>query len=59
MSPAQVLAFPPREPSVAIPLDEAVVCVNCESIRNNADRPCPRCTSEHSIALSRILAPHD
>lgn len=38
---------------VAFPLDDAVLCVNCENVSNRV--PCIVCQSEQVIPLARIL----
>jgi len=51
-----VSQFPYRAEPEWIPLELATLCADCETVHNQPDGVCPRCTSKHGILISRLLA---
>ena len=47
----------PRPFRPAIPLREAQVCVDCDTVYQGSE--CPACTSVHGFAVARVIAPRD
>ena len=39
-----------------IPWELATLCADCETVHNQPDGVCPRCTSKYGILLARLLA---
>jgi uncharacterized paraquat-inducible protein A len=39
-----------------IPWELATLCADCDTVHNQPDGVCPRCTSKYGILLSRLLA---
>jgi len=54
--PPAVSRFPIRTEPDWIAWDLATLCADCETVHNQPDGACPRCTSRHGILLSRLLA---
>jgi hypothetical protein len=54
--PPDVSQFPYRADAEWIPWELATLCADCETVHNQPDGTCPRCTSKHGILLSRLLA---
>ena len=54
---AGVAPLKPREYRPAIPLREAQLCVDCETVYQGSE--CPSCTSTHGFAVARVIAPRD
>ena len=50
-----VVRFPSRAEPEWLSLDLATLCADCETVHNQPDGTCPRCTSRHGILLSRLL----
>ena len=51
-----VSQFPQRPEPEWIAWDAATLCADCETVHNQPGGTCPRCTSQHGILLSRLLA---
>lgn len=45
-----------EKPAQAIPLDRAVLCMNCESVFEVEQRVCPRCCSEVFLNIGLALS---
>ena len=54
--PPDVTRFPYRVDPEWIAWDLATLCADCETVHNQPGGTCPRCTSQHGILLSRLLA---
>ena len=54
--PSDVSRFPFKSDPEWIPWELATLCADCETVHNQPDGTCPRCTSQHGILLSRLLA---
>jgi hypothetical protein len=48
--------FPFRADPDWMPWELATLCADCETVHNQPGGSCPRCTSQHGILLSRLLA---
>ena len=57
---ATVPPIAPRPSRAAVPLPEAVLCVDCDTIyQTGPESECPRCGARSSFAVARVLAPRD
>ena len=54
--PPVVSRFPFRADSEWIAWEVATLCADCDTVHNQPDGTCPRCTSKHGILLSRLLS---
>lgn len=50
-----VMPIPPQSGANALPLSNAVFCLDCEVISNSRSEECPVCRSRSVVSLARML----